>query len=167
MSEEVSCQISRFWAMPNKNTFKIRNVEKILDKYCCSDWIDPFAGDCSPAKITNDINPNTKAAKHMDGYDFLKMFESGSVNGVLFDPPYSLRQVTEKYEGFGQGVFKVISKYKDEIARVVKPQGYVISFGWHTNGIGKSRGFTKKEIVLIAHGAEHNDTIITVEQKND
>lgn len=33
------------------------------------------------------------------------------------------------------------------------------------NGIGKTRGFEIVEILLVAHGGNHNDTIVTVERK--
>ena len=57
------------------------------------------------------------------------------------------------------------SKQKDEIARILKPNGICISCGWNTNGVGKTRGFEQIEILLVAHGGNHNDTIITVERK--
>ena len=47
----------------------------------------------------------------------------------------------------------------------MKLNGIVIHFGWHSNGFGKMRGFKIIEIMLIAHGRKHNDTIITVEKK--
>ena len=54
---------------------------------------------------------------------------------------------------------------KKEIARVVKKDGFVISFGWNSGGIGKKLGFEQKEIMLVSHGGNHNDTIVTVEFK--
>lgn len=59
------------------------------------------------------------------------------------------------------------SKQKNEIARIIKPNGLCISCGWNSNGIGKTRGFEIIEILLVAHGGNHNDTIITVERKTD
>jgi len=43
--------------------------------------------------------------------------------------------------------------------------GKCISFGWNSNGIGKTRGFEMVEIKILSHGGMHNDTIITVEVK--
>ena len=54
---------------------------------------------------------------------------------------------------------------KKEIARVMKKDGKVISFGWNSNGIGKTLGFEQVEILMVAHGGHHNDTICTVEVK--
>ena len=56
---------------------------------------------------------------------------------------------------------------KKEIARITKPNGIVISFGWNTNGIGKTKGFEIIEIMTVAHGGQHNDTICTVEIKRN
>lgn len=49
--------------------------------------------------------------------------------------------------------------------RIVHQGGIVISFGWNSTGIGKKYGFEKIEILLVAHGSQHNDTIVVVERK--
>ena len=54
---------------------------------------------------------------------------------------------------------------KKEISRVIKPNGICISCDWNSGGIGKSNGFEIQEILLVAHGGWHNDTIITVDKK--
>lgn len=59
------------------------------------------------------------------------------------------------------------SDQKNEISRILKPNGIVISFGWNSCGIGKNRGFEIIEILLVCHGGHHNDTIVVVERKND
>lgn len=43
-------------------------------------------------------------------------------------------------------------KHLDEIARITKPTKMCISFGWNSNGVGIKRGFSQKDILLIAHG---------------
>lgn len=118
-----------------------------------------------------ELNPIYNTDYHMDALDFLKMFDAQSIDGVLYDPPYSPRQVSESYKGFGKSVTKETtqasywSKHKNEIARILKPGGKAICFGWNSQGIGIKRGFMMKKILLVAHGAAHNDTICTVEIK--
>lgn len=133
--------------------------------------VDPFSNNSHFATITNDLNPNTDAMYHLDAIDFLKELDSNSVDLLLYDPPYSPRQVSECYHNFGK---KVTSKdtssawrrqHLDEIARIVKPNGKCISFGWNTNGVGKKRGFQIESILIVAHGGSHNDTLVTVEKK--
>lgn len=160
--------------MPNKNTFSIKPIGKLLNKYILSDekWIDAFANSSKIAAITNDLNTEYDTDYHMDALDFFKMFDDNSIDGVLYDPPYSLRQVSECYKNVGIPVTMETtqsswrSKHLNEIARIVKPNGKVICFGWNSNGVGKKRGFEIEEVLLVPHGGSHNDTICTVERKS-
>lgn len=54
---------------------------------------------------------------------------------------------------------------KKEIARITKKGGVVITCAWNSGGIGAGLGFEQQEILLVAHGGWHNDTIVTVERK--
>ena len=40
-----------------------------------------------------------------------------------------------------------------------------MSFGWNSSGFGNTRGYVVEEILLVAHGGAHNDTICVVERK--
>jgi hypothetical protein len=48
---------------------------------------------------------------------------------------------------------------------MLKIGGKFLHFGWHTNGMGKGRAFKIDEIMLVAHGGAHNDTICMAETK--
>lgn len=167
----AAMRIERKWAMPNKWTFLIQPIRNLLNEELTDGlWIDPFAGEHSPASIKNDLNPAHPANYHIDALDFLKKFETASVDGVLFDPPYSPRQVRECYDSIGAGLtwdgrVSFWSDAKNEIARILKPNGKVICFGWNSMGCGKKRGFEMQRILLVPHGGSRNDTICTVEIK--
>lgn len=167
-------RIDRVWAMPSMHTFTILPIKQLLLEEMGQDelWIDPFAGENSLAKITNDLNPNKPTMYHMQALDFLKMFDDESVDGVLYDPPYTLRQVKECYDEFGidiswDGRCTFWSDQLDEIRRIVKPHGKLIKFGYNSNGAGNQREFTMTRILLVPHGGPHNDTIVTVEEKQN
>lgn len=162
-------KIERVWAMPNKWTFQIPPIARLLTRYVGEGrgWVDPFAGENSPAEITNDIE--SRGTKYqMDALDFLQTQPTDKVNGVLFDPPYSveqcLRLYTPKFKGTA-GRAEYWARCKDEISRIIKSNGIVISFCWDSTGMGEKRGFEIGEILLVCHGACHNDTICTVERK--
>ena len=164
--------IERVWAMPNRNTFTIKPIAELLkDEVGEGLWIDPFCGKNSPAHITNDLNPMIKADYSVDAIEFLRMFDDKSVDGVLYDPPYSVRQVAECYKRVGFPVTQETTRAnfwsdtKKEVARITKIGGKVICCGWNTMGIGKTRGFEMTRILLVPHGGPHNDTIVTVEMK--
>lgn len=163
--------INREWQMPNKNTFSIKPIRALIDKYAFGTIIDPFANSNKIASITNDLDPQYDTDYHMDATDFLKMFDDNSVDTVLYDSPFSPRQVSECYKKLGKTVnmettqASYWSKQKKEIGRIVKKGGIVITCGWNSGGIGKKYGFEIQEILLVAHGGWHNDTIVTVERK--
>lgn len=164
--------ITREWAMPSHETFTIEPISLLVRRYVGNGqgWADPFARDSRLAQFRNDLNPNTKAEHHLDAIEFMDSMSDDLV-GVLYDPPYSLRQLKEVYNGIGRSISQLEAqgclwtKLKDIIARKVKIGGRVIGFGWNTIGMGKNRGFEIEEILIVCHGRLHNDTLITVEKK--
>ena len=124
---------SRIWEMPNQNTFSIRCISRLIHRYLKPEMlsIDPFANTSKLAKITNDLNPDYDTDYHLDATDFLKMFESNSVDFIFYDPPYSLRQVSEVYKSVGIEVTMETTqsswrtKHINEISRILKPNGLV------------------------------------------
>lgn len=167
--------IRREWAMPDKWTFRIQLIKKLLDKYVGDGrgWIDPFAGFNSPAEYTNDLNPESPAKYHLEALDFVKQLNGTKYAGCLFDPPYTLTQVSRSYEMLNKNYAERnkldptggFPDVKNIIAPKIKTEGVVITFGYNSVGFGKNRGFEIVEILLLCHGGNHNDTIITVERK--
>ena len=160
-------ELSRIWVMPSIWTFTMAPVQKLFKKYSVGPgFVDPFAGENSPAEHANDIEGRGNASQ-MDGLAFLKTFDDNALSGCLFDPPYSveqcLRRYTPKHNGTA-GRAEYLARCKDEIKRIVKPGGLAISFCWDSTGMGKKRDFEIIEIVLLCHGACHNDTIVTIER---
>lgn len=164
-------EIKRIWAMPNKHTFDIKPIKELISRYACENSIDPFANKNKIASINNDIDTSFDTEYNLDAIDFLKIFNDNSISLVLYDPPYSPRQVSECYKNLEMTVNMQTTQssywgnQKKEIARIVEQDGIVITCGWNTGGIGKGYGFEIIEILLVPHGGWHNDTIVTVERK--
>lgn len=160
--------------MPNSNTFDIKPIGDLIRRYLPvrgEITIDPFANKNRIAEFTNDLDPQYGCAFNMDAIDFLKMWPNEAVDFILYDPPYSPRQISECYKALGKSVNMTTtqasywSEQKKEIGRIIKPGGRCITFGWNSGGIGKKYGFEIEEILIVAHGGWHNDTICTVESK--
>ena len=162
--------------MPNPDTFSIKPIREFIESAFADTAIkgkacDPFARN-SPFKhlcITNDLDPEIETDFHFDALEFLKLQRTADFAIVLFDPPYSPRQVSECYKKTGRAVNMQTTQasfwgnLKKEISRIVKPGGCVLSFGWNSGGIGKKYGFEIEAIRLVAHGGWHNDTICVKE----
>ena len=160
-AREGEINFERVWAMPNKWTFTIKPIRELLKKEVSGVWIDPFAGENGKkyAKFTNDI-----AEGGVDALTYLKGLR-GKYDGVLYDPPYSITQARQ----YGHKEFASMrywKQIKDEMARLIKPGGKAICFGWSSQGLGKGRGFTLNRILLVPHGGSKNDTIVTIELKS-
>lgn len=160
--------------MPNKHTFKIKPIKELLECEIkgCQLICDPFAGFNSPATVSNDLNPEAPTTHHMDALEFLIRQPCNHFDFVIYDPPYSYRQVSEMYKGMGIEKFDPRQTRQDywadvrnELARICKIGGKSFSCGWNSMGMGKNRGFQINKILLVPHGGNRNDTIVTVEIK--
>ncbi len=160
----------RVWAWPSINTFDIIPILNLLkDEGVGKGWVDPFSGWSKLAEWTNDIAEGTPATCHMDALEYLQGLQGIpiGVDGVVLDPPYSPEQARRKYKAKFEGIaglMEYLAKCKDEIARIIRPGGRAICFGWNSSGIGSIRGFKLVRGLLVCHGQRH-DTIVTVEVK--
>jgi hypothetical protein len=159
--------------MGNPETFSLPPVARLLDRYLSGARVivDPFARDSKRGTLTNDLNPATAAEYHLTAEDFVEQVQA-SADAVLFDPPYSPRQIAECYQQIGRKCStedtqnaRLYKRVKDGLDRMLKPNGIAICCGWNSMGFGIKRGYEMLEILLVPHGAAHNDTIITVERK--
>ena len=165
--------ITRTWAMPNKWTFKIPPIMELVKRYASNGtgWADPFAGQSDFAEFRNDLNPGNKQPSQTEAAEFMSTFQSASLSGVIFDPPYSLTQVSRSYEEMGykfagkENPTGGFPKVRDAISRSVRGGGICVSFGWNTVGMGKGRLFEIIEILIVSHGGNRNDTLCTVERR--
>ena len=160
-------KIERVWAMPNKWTFTIKPIKDLLNDEVTPSgryWADPFAGYNSPVFFKNDLDKDAPVKSHRDALEWLGGIGSESLDGVLYDPPYSITQARQ-YGKKEYASMKYWASCKNEIARIIKPGGKAICFGWTSMGLGKGRGFKMMRILLVPHGGSKNDTIVTVEIK--
>lgn len=154
---------SRFYAFEN------------LEDLGWQDIADPFARDKRWATHTNDLNPATQAESHMDAEKFLGWLNYRNVKAdiVIFDPPYSPRQISECYKSVGLEVGMketqsalLYQRVRNAIVPILTEDAIVLSFGWNTVGMGKKHGFEIIEILLCCHGGAHNDTICMAEKRS-
>lgn len=188
LEQRTQCAMSHQRTNITSEPFSNPHIKKIIDRviriatinnnYQTISLCDPFARMSFTTNlqgaITNDLNEMMPTNYHLEFKDFSElMFEQQQeFDVVLFDPPYSLRQLKEQYDGIGkdlelwqtQNMWKA---GKDLLSKCVKPGGYVVSLGWTTSGFGKKRGFAKKEVHVFEQVAREDrySLLLTVERK--
>ena len=170
-------RFSRTRSIPSADTFDIPPIGEFVKSYLRQSKIsiDPFARNKAWATYTNDLNPETSAEYHMPADEFLQTLKDKGVVAdlVIFDPPYSRRQVKEVYDGVGMHFTNDDSQYyssnwKNErtiINEILAVGGHVLSFGWNTSGMGSFDNFVEQEILIVCHGGSRYDTLCIAEKK--
>jgi hypothetical protein len=162
--------------MPSPNTFSIGPIASLIKRWQVGGMVsvDPFARNAKAATYTNDLDPACDTTHHMEAGEFCAALALEGVQPdlVFFDPPYSPRQISECYKKVGLAVgmaetqnAALYKRVKDGLDALCRSGTVAICCGWNSAGLGKTRGWEMVEILLVAHGGAHNDTIVTVERK--
>lgn len=169
-------QVTREWAMPSPATFSIPPIAAFIRRHLRDGMIsaDPFARNSTLATYTNDMDMGASSTFHLEAEAFLFALhmESVKLDALLFDPPYSPRQIAEVYAKVGLSVgmrethnAALYKRVRNAADVIMKPGAVCLSFGWNSAGMGKQRGYRMDEVLLVAHGGAHNDTICVAETK--
>jgi len=153
----IKCPINRY-------TFKVKPIREFVEKNCVGLTLNLFAGKTklNITEVRNDIDPDAKADYRKDALEFVRDYRGECFDTILLDPPYSYRKSMELYGGRKASRFKQV---KDEIPRILRPGGLVITFGYHSSVMGINRGFEIERIALFSHGGAIHDTIASVEKR--
>jgi hypothetical protein len=163
----INPPFSLVWAMPNRHTFEIPPIAAFLDKWLagCKHILDPMCGKSTRGTCRNDWRYDG-----MDAEEFCESILSESYDAVLFDPPYSPRQIQECYRAIGIDYSTpqtqnaaLYARVRKQLDRILMPGGIALSFGW--NSIGMCKPYITEEVLLVQHGGAHNDTICVAQRK--
>lgn len=154
--EHIKCPLHRY-------TFSVRNIREWVENNCEGYTLNLFAGKTklNINEVRNDLDPDALADLRLDAVDFLKSWQGNLFDTILLDPPYAYRKSMEMYKGIVCSPFKQL---KDEVVKCLRPNGKVITFGYHSIVMGKSRGFQIEKICLFSHGGAIHDTIASIER---
>lgn len=145
-------------------TFKNNKIRKWVEDNVEGRVLNLFAGktklNCD--EIRNDLDEEALADYHQDALKFCEIWNGQRFDTILLDPPYSYRKSMEMYKGKITSPFNAL---KDILSHILNPNGIVITFGYHSNVMGKQRGFKQEQILLISHGGAIHDTIAVIERR--
>lgn len=154
--EHIRCPLHRY-------TFSVKPIREWVERTCAGRVLNLFAG---KTKLTvdewrNDLDPAMPADSYLDALDFLRGYRGEPFGTVLLDPPYAYRKSMELYKGMVCSPFRQL---KDEITRHLLPQGLVVTFGYLSIVMGKTRGFHLERLAIFSHGGAIHDTLASVER---
>lgn len=155
--------------MPSRWTFSIPPIREFVARHLngCSVIVDPFSGQSTIGTHRNDLGRGG-----CDAEVFVRRLIAEGVvaDAVLFDPPYSPRQIAECYKGIGRTcttkdtqsgmLYRLV---RSALADILAPDGIALSFGWQSSGFGKE--WETVETLLVQHGGAHNDTICVAQRR--
>ncbi len=98
----------------------------------------------------------------VDALDFVTTYKGNKFDTIIIDPPYSYRKSMELYKGNYSSRFKRLA---DVIPSILLKNGVVISFGYHSTFLSRTRGFNLYKLCVFAHGGAQHCTIGIIEKK--
>lgn len=143
-------------------TFDSPKIKKWVESRAKGKVLNLFAGKnkLNLDEVRNDIDETMIAEFHKDAVDFVKEWKEEKFDTIILDPPYAYRKSMEMYNGNYSSRFKQLA---DEIPKILKEDGIVISFGYHSTFLGKKRNYKLKELCVFAHGGSQHCTIGIIE----
>lgn len=154
-------------------TFKNRKIRQWVERHCEGYVLNLFAGKTrlNANEIRNDLRGDLPCDYHLDALDFVLQWKDWvddqiheKFDTIILDPPYSFRKSMEMYDGVKSSRFNQV---KNNLSNIMNPNGIVITFGYHSNSMGKNRGFVQEHILLLSHGGSIHDTICVIERKQN
>lgn len=165
----VPPKISVAFAWPTRWTFRMSPIRDLFARHVVGRRciVDPMCGDSQWGHHVNDL-----ARGGVDAEEFVRGLIDRGVRAdcVIFDPPYSPRQISECYKAMGRKATAkdtqnahLYKRVRDALSDVLEPGGIALSFGWQSAGFGHI--WPTRELLIVQHGGAHNDTICVVQEK--
>ena len=160
---DKSVKIEYFKTPLNRYTFSIKPIKKWVEYNSSGKVLNLFAGktklDLNEYRV--DVDKTMMADWYGDAYNFVKQCKN-KFDTIILDPSYSYRKSIEMYNGKKMSHFNAL---KDLLPKILNKEGKIITFGYHSVSMGKSRGFKQEKILLMSHGGAIHDTIAIIETK--
>jgi hypothetical protein len=150
--------------MPDPFTFQMKPIREMIDRWMAGKTaiVDPFCGNSEIAHFRNDL----RFVGGVDAAEYVKTLirKRVRVDGILFDPPYSPRQIKECYNSVGRDVTardtqngRLYKEVRDLLRKIALPGCVSLSFGWNLSGFGV--GWTTVDKLVLDHGGAHSSTL--------
>lgn len=142
-----------FKANSEKWTFQCGTVRTWVEERLEGRVLNACAGETklrhSGKTVRNDVNKDRPADYHTDLRELPAILEPNSFDTVVYDPPWSVFQVNDKYEGRGQDTIKQSTQMARAIDELLSPAGKILSFGYTLDMIPSSMNYKIAEVAVF------------------
>jgi len=150
MSAKIQAEVKQ--ANSEKWTFQCATVRKWVEERLNGRVLNACAGKTklshSEAIHRNDVNEDRPADTHYNLKQLHKHI-NGPFNTVVYDPPWSVFQVNDKYDGRGQDTIKQSTLMARAIDELTESGSVVLSFGYTINMLPTSMNFELVDAVVF------------------
>lgn len=165
-NNNIPISFTYMYQPPKRYTFQMPLLKQWIEDHCEGKVLNLFAGIVllNVDETRNDIDTECPADYHMDVYEFIAMAKEKGMkfDTIVADPPYNMRKSREKYEGRWIGHF---TKVKNQISDLLNDGGVIISLGYDSVGMSRSRGFRKEALCTVCQNGDHQDIQVIMERK--
>ena len=147
---------------PKRYTFEQPKLREWVEEQCKGKVLNLFAGrtKLNVDEYRVDFDKEVPADFYGDAFEFVSTTEM-RFDTIILDPPWSIRKSREKYGGRVVGSF---TKIKNVLRRILNKGGRVITVGYSSTGMSKSRGFEKIALAVVCHNGDHDDSFAITEE---
>lgn len=151
--------ISRQW------TFDEPIVKQRVEENCNGLVLNLFAGknrlNCKEYRV--DVSEEFSPDFLGDAEKFVHVCIDNNIkfDTIIYDPPWNERKARELYNGKYIGKF---TRYKEDIVRILNPNGRILTLGYKITNWGKKRGFEIEKVYIFNPSGDINPFFLSVEK---
>jgi len=112
--------------------------------------------------VRNDIDEQRDTDTHHDVCELAEHYPTAAFDTIVFDPPFSEYQASQRYEGRDVGN---VALAKAQFHELLRPGGQVIQFGFTTTNMPMQDGYQREAVAVFNTLGQMNDILGTVDRK--
>ena len=156
---------------PNRWTFQSKKIRRWVEERLSGRVLNACAGKTKLAHddeiVRNDLDTDRDADLHVDVCEITDHLDAGSIDTIVYDPPFSENQANQSYE-LEDGEAVVAGRdalAKREFDELLAPGGRVIQFGFSTTCMPAAMDYDRREVAVWNTLGRCNDYLSVVDKK--
>lgn len=159
--------LSYFTTRINRWTFSNTKIRSFVEEHLQGRVLNATSGKTKLDHddiVRNDIDTDRDADVHVDVATLDEVFDAGSFDTIVYDPPFTKSQADATYGSDAPGYGREIKQVFD---RLLTEHGQLIQVGYTTYGMPLEWGYERKSVGLMNTFGRQFDILVTVDERSD